>query len=119
VPFQVHCGASQKLQCLFSPVGTRRCAVACLLARSERLALRGLRADTADMEKKPEPTKPVLGDIYVSVGGAERGDVGMLVGTVEAADENDAVGKAPARLKQYGRKLMAVRHKPNPSPFRT
>lgn len=61
------------------------------------------------MEKKPEPAKPVLWDIYVSIGGAERGHVGMLVGTVEAADENEAIGKAPARLKQYGPKLMAVR----------
>jgi hypothetical protein len=33
----------------------------------------------------------------------------MLVGTVEAADENEAIEKAPARLKQHGRKLMAVR----------
>jgi len=70
-----------------------------LLARSEDLALRGSRADTAEMKKKSEPTKPVLWDIYVSIGGAERGHVGMLVGTVEAADENEAIGKAPARVE--------------------
>ena len=61
----------------------------------------------AVMEKKPEPTKPILWDIYIAVGKA--GHVGMLVGTVEAAGENEAIEKAPAEFKQYGRKLMAVR----------
>jgi hypothetical protein len=34
----------------------------------------------------------------------------MLVGTVEAGSEHEAIEKAPVRLKQYGRKLTAVRH---------
>jgi Mn-containing catalase len=62
------------------------------------------------MEKKPEATKSILWDIYISIGAEELGHVGMLVGTVEAASEHEAIEKAPARLKQYGRKLMAVRH---------
>jgi hypothetical protein len=60
------------------------------------------------MEKEPEPPKPILWDIYLSIGVGEAGHVGMLVATVEAADENEAIEKAPTRLKQGGRKLMAV-----------
>jgi hypothetical protein len=54
------------------------------------------------MEKEPEPTKPILWDIYLSIGVGEAGHVGMLVATVEAADENEAIEKAPPRLKQGG-----------------
>jgi hypothetical protein len=61
------------------------------------------------MEKKPEPTKPILWDIYVAVGVGKAGHVGMLVGTVEATGESEAIERAPAEFKQYGRKLMAVR----------
>ncbi len=67
-----------------------------------------LRADAASMEKQPEPTKPTLWDIYLSVREVEAGHVGMLVATVEAADENEAIEKAPPSLKQGGVKLMAV-----------
>ena len=45
------------------------------------------------MEKEPEPTKPILWDIYLSIGVGEAGHVGMLVATVEAADENEAIEK--------------------------
>jgi len=34
----------------------------------------------------------------------------MLVGTVEAADEKEAVEKAPAKFKRYGQQLMAAPH---------
>jgi hypothetical protein len=60
------------------------------------------------MEKEPEPTKPILWDIYLSIREVEAGHVGMLVATVEAADENEAIEKAPPRLKQGGGKLLAV-----------
>ena len=66
-----------------------------------------MRADAASMEKEPEPTKPILWDIYLSVREVEAGHVGMLVATVEAADENKAIEKVPPSLKQGG-KLMAV-----------
>jgi hypothetical protein len=83
----------------------------CRDARSERgCALRSLRSILAAMPRKPQqPRPPILWDIFISVGVGELGRAGMLVGTVEAADENEAIEKAPARLKQHGRKLMAVR----------
>jgi hypothetical protein len=65
-------------------------------------------AQPAGTEKKPEPTKPILWDIYVSIRATREGHVGMLVGTVEAADENEAIEKAPAWSKQHGEKLIAV-----------
>jgi hypothetical protein len=77
-------------------------------AQSERVVLGDLRAYTAGMEKEPEPTKPILWDIYRSIGVGEAGHVGMLVATVEAADENEAIEKVPPRLKQGGGKLMAA-----------
>jgi hypothetical protein len=67
-----------------------------------------LRAYTAGMEKEPEPTKAILWDIYLSIGVGEAGHVGMLMATVEAADENEAIEKAPPSLRQGGGKLMAV-----------
>ncbi len=65
-------------------------------------------ASATGMEKEPEPTKPILWDIYLSIGVGEAGHVDMLVATVEAADANEAIEKAPTRLKQGGGKLMAV-----------
>jgi hypothetical protein len=60
------------------------------------------------MEKKPEPTKPILWNIFISIGVGREGHIGMLVGTVEAADDNEAIEKAPAWTKKYERKLIAV-----------
>ena len=62
-------------------------------------ALPGLRPILPSMEKKSEPTKPILWDIYLSIGFEELGHVGMLVGTVQAADENEAIERAPAWSK--------------------
>jgi hypothetical protein len=67
-----------------------------------------LRACSAGMEKEPEPTRSMLWDIYLSIRETEVGHVGMLVATVEAADENEAIEKVPPSFKQLGRKLMAV-----------
>jgi hypothetical protein len=58
------------------------------------------------VEKKPEPTKPILWDL--SIGFEELGHVGALVDTVEAADENEAIERAPEWSKQSGQKLLAV-----------
>jgi hypothetical protein len=69
-----------------------------------------LALDTAIMEKKPGPTKPILWDIYIAVGVGKVENLGMLVGTIEAASENDAIEKAAPEFKQFGRKLTAVRH---------
>jgi hypothetical protein len=70
--------------------------------------------DADVMEKKPEPTKPTRWEIYVSIGVGVAGDIGGLLGTIEAADEKEAIEKAPAKWKQFGRKLLAVpaRHRP-------
>jgi hypothetical protein len=73
--------------------------------------------DAAGM-RKPEPTKPMLWDIHLSVGAEELGYVGLLVVTVEAADESEAIEKAPAWSKQSGRKLMAVPAYRDDDPFR-
>jgi hypothetical protein len=61
------------------------------------------------MPRNPQPPPPILWDLCISVEAAELGRVGMLVGTVAAADENEAIEKAPAWSKQSGRKLIAVR----------
>jgi cold shock CspA family protein len=43
----------------------------------------------------PGTTQRTLWDIYLSIKATELGHVGMLVATIEAADENEAVEKAP------------------------
>jgi hypothetical protein len=80
-----------------------------LVATRHRLHLPGLQPILSTMEEKSEATKSILWDIYMSIGYKELGHVGVLVGTVEAASEHEAIEKAPARIKQLGRKLMAVR----------
>jgi hypothetical protein len=44
----------------------------------------------------PGTTQRTLWDIYLSIKATELGHVGMLVATVEAADENEAIEKAAA-----------------------
>jgi Mn-containing catalase len=64
------------------------------------------------------PLRPaILWDIYLSIGAEELGHVGMLVAIVEAADENEAIEKAPAWSKQSGRKVMAVPAHRDGDPF--
>jgi hypothetical protein len=67
-------------------------------------------ADSDVMEKKPEPAKPVLWDILISIAETKEGHVGMLLGTVEAADPKEAIEKAPEKFKRYKGKLLAVPH---------
>jgi hypothetical protein len=61
-----------------------------------------LAADSDVMEKKPEPTKPVLWDILISIAETKEGHVGMLLGTVEAADTKEAIEKAAEKFKRRG-----------------
>jgi hypothetical protein len=56
-----------------------------------------------------QPRPPNLWNIFISIGVGEAGDIGMLVATVEAADENQAIERALAWSKQTGQKLMARR----------
>ena len=60
------------------------------------------------MAKKPEPTKPILWDIYLAVGVGKAGFVGMLLGTVEATYESKAIAKGADPYNKPATKLMAV-----------
>ncbi len=57
------------------------------------------------MGKKPEPPKPTNWDIYRAAAKAR------LLGTVEAADEGEAIQKAAEQFKTPATKLMAVRRR--------
>lgn len=57
------------------------------------------------MARKPEPPKPIVWDIY-KVAAKLR-----PVGTVEAADEREAIEKAAKEFMQSATKLMAVRRR--------
>jgi hypothetical protein len=60
----------------------------------------------AAMPRRPEqPRPPDLWEIYGSIGEFEERHVGMLLGTIEAASENEAIEKASAKWKG---KLLAV-----------
>jgi hypothetical protein len=60
----------------------------------------------ADMPRRPEqPRPPNLWEIYGSIGEFEERHVGMLLGTIEAASENEAIEKASTKWKG---KLLAV-----------
>jgi hypothetical protein len=60
------------------------------------------------MANKPEPTKPTLWDIYLAVGVGKAGLVGLLLGTVEAAYERQAIAKGAEQFNKPATKLMAV-----------
>jgi hypothetical protein len=60
------------------------------------------------MANKPEPTKPIPWDIYLGVGVGKTGLVGMLLGTVEAAYESEAIAKGAEQFNKPATKLMAV-----------
>ena len=61
-------------------------------------------ADTAGMERKPEPPpKPIRWSIYRIAAKAIR------LGTVEAPDDATAIEKAPAEFKVPANRLMAIR----------
>jgi hypothetical protein len=55
------------------------------------------------MAKKPEPPRPPTWTIYKIAAKAVR------LGTVEAADEATAIGKAAAEFKVPANRLMAIR----------
>jgi hypothetical protein len=57
------------------------------------------------MAKKPEPPKPVTWDVYRAAAKLRP------LGTVEAADENEAIEKAAAQFKVIASKLIAVRRR--------
>lgn len=62
-------------------------------------------ADIAAMAKKPAPAKQIIWDVYRVAAKARP------VGTVEAADEREAIEKAAEQFKQPATKLMAVRRR--------
>jgi len=59
------------------------------------------------MGKKPEPA-PIKWDIYRATSNPL---VGMLAGTVEAADEREAIEKGAEQFKQPATMLMAARRR--------
>ena len=57
------------------------------------------------VSRKPEPAKPKRWDIYKAAGKAK------LIGTVEAADADEAIQKAAEQFNQAATKLIAVRYR--------
>ena len=57
------------------------------------------------MAKKPEPTVPIRWDIYRTAAKLRP------LGTVEAADEHEAIEKAAAEFKVIASKLIAVQRR--------
>ena len=55
------------------------------------------------MAKKPEPTKPIIWNVYKIAKKA------VWLGTVEAPDDATAIEKAPAEFKVPANRLMAIR----------
>jgi hypothetical protein len=59
------------------------------------------------MAKKPEPAQPIRRDLYRAAAKA------TPLGTVEAADEDEAIDKAAKEFKVIATKLIAVRRCPS------
>jgi len=69
---------------------------------SARLKVLTLAADTAAMAKKPEPPKLVTWDVYRAAHKPK------IVGSVQAADADEAVQKAAQEFKVHAWRLIAV-----------